>query len=71
MFQRYLKLTSLDGNGYTLHKLRHSFASLLIKNNVDLISIQELIGHSNLNSTKVYTHIDTKHKRLQIDKINL
>jgi len=71
MFVRYLKLSSLTDKGFTIHKLRHSFASLLIKKEVDLITIQELMGHSDLNSTKIYTHINTEHKRKQIDKLNI
>ncbi|SKC57252.1 Site-specific recombinase XerD [Maledivibacter halophilus] len=38
------------------HILRHSFASNLIKNGVNLVHVQKLLGHSNLKVTSVYTH---------------
>ena len=44
--------------GITLHSLRHSFASLLLKNGCDLVSIKELLGHASLESTSIYLHVD-------------
>jgi site-specific recombinase XerD len=70
-FRRYLKIAGLDQKGITLHKLRHTFATLLIQQGVDLMSIKELLGHEDLNSTKIYTHVDTSHLRKQVEKINL
>lgn len=68
-FNKYIKKAGLSGKGYTLHKLRHSYASLLVQNDVDLLSVQKLLGHSDLNSTKVYTHINMEHLKKQIDKL--
>lgn len=58
MFHKYLKVCGLKGTGYTLHKFRHSYATLLLENGVDIFSIQKLLGHSDLNSTKTYTHLN-------------
>lgn len=69
IFNKYKKKAGLDDKGYTIHKLRHSYASLLVQNDVDLLSVQKLLGHSDLNSTKVYAHINMNYLKEQVEKL--
>ena len=58
MVEKKLLEAGLDPSRYSPHKLRHTAATLMLKNGVDTRALQEVLGHSNLNTTQIYTHLD-------------
>ena len=67
MVKNSLRRAGLDANKYSSHKLRHTAATLMLQNGVDVRTLQELLGHDNLNTTQIYTHIDNSELRTAAD----
>jgi len=63
----YAKAAGLEKE-VTPHTLRHSFATHMLSGGADLRAVQELLGHANISTTQVYTHLTTEHVRRAYEK---
>ncbi len=73
-FKEILEKAGLPPKRFSLHHLRHTFATLLLqenKENVDLRIVQELLGHESLVTTQIYTHVDFEQKKKAIDSFKI
>ncbi|MBQ9346932.1 MAG: tyrosine recombinase XerC [Oscillibacter sp.] len=64
MVKRRLEAAGLDSSLYSSHKLRHTAATLMLENGVDVRAVQEVLGHDHLNTTELYTHISDESLRV-------
>lgn len=59
MIKTHLASAGLDSDKYSAHKLRHTAATLMLRSGVDVRTLQELLGHEHLNTTQIYTHVES------------
>lgn len=64
MVKKRLGAAGIDSTQYSSHKLRHTAATLMLQNGVDVRAVQEVLGHDHLNTTEIYTHIDNESLRV-------
>ena len=59
LVKKALLQAGLDSTQFSAHKLRHTAATLMLQNGVDVRTLQEVLGHEHLNTTQIYTHVDS------------
>lgn len=68
MINRYANLAGIEQH-ITPHMFRHSFATLLLEQDVDIRYIQKMLGHSSISTTEIYTHVsNAKQKDILVNK---
>ena len=58
LVKKHLTAAGLDATQFSAHKLRHTAATLMLSQGVDVKTVQEVLGHEHLNTTEIYTHIE-------------
>ncbi len=58
LVKKHLLEAGLDASQFSAHKLRHTAATMMLSGGVDVKTVQEVLGHENLNTTQIYTHIE-------------
>jgi site-specific recombinase XerD len=67
IIEEKLKSCGLDGLGYSVHKLRHTAATLMYRNGVDVRVLKEVLGHENIGTTQIYTHVADEQMRQAVN----
>lgn len=68
IIEEKLKKSGLSGYGFSVHKLRHTAATLMYQNGVDVRVLKEVLGHENLNTTQIYTHVSDNQIKQAMDQ---
>lgn len=64
LVKKALLQAGLDPDQFSAHKLRHTAATMMLSGGVDVKTVQEVLGHENLNTTQIYTHIENTELKL-------
>ena len=64
LVDKALLKAGLDTTQFSAHKLRHTAATMMLSGGVDVKTVQEVLGHENLNTTQIYTHIENTELKL-------
>lgn len=67
LVKKHLLAAGLDVDQLSAHKLRHTAATMMLSGGVDVKTLQEVLGHENLNTTQIYTHIENTELKIAAD----
>lgn len=67
LVKKHMLAAGLDASQFSAHKLRHTAATMMLQGGVDVRTVQEVLGHENLNTTQIYTHIESAELRIAAD----
>lgn len=67
LVKKALLQAGLDSTQYSAHKLRHTAATMMLSGGVDVKTVQEVLGHENLNTTQIYMHIENTELKIAAD----
>lgn len=68
LVKKYVEQAGLDPQKYSAHKLRHTAATLMYQNGVDIRTLQNVLGHTSVSTTMIYTHIEDESLRQAASK---
>lgn len=64
LVKKHMLAAGLDASQFSAHKLRHTAATMMLSGGVDVKTVQEVLGHENLNTTQIYTHIENSELKI-------
>jgi site-specific recombinase XerD len=71
LFKRYVRLANLSNESIHFHSLRHSFASWLAQDGTSVYVIKDLLGHSDVKTTQIYSHLQPESLHAEVNKISV
>jgi site-specific recombinase XerD len=71
LFKRYVRAANLSNQDIHFHSLRHSFASWLAQDGTSVYVIKDLLGHSDVKTTQIYSHLQPESLHSEVNKISV
>jgi len=68
LFRTHLRNAKITRKGISPHKIRHTFATMVLRGSRDIVAVQELLGHTDISTTRIYLHTTTEQLRGAVEK---